>query len=235
MSGRATDSEVSRAVETCQIVWWCGYITGRFQAVGADSSELPRLIAQSRPIRWRSSTPPGPTESAVAALESLKARLFDAGWTVAATDEESWFGLALARPISIGAYSFEAAFEDTIEDRDSTAERQLHIDSALIAQLRSELEKANRETEAQRRYRLEAEAEAAQRVRSPMAAPAPRSTNRWPLLLLAYPTAILGTAAISYLAFHSVYAVLVAALTSVALAVTVDSWFIARRHTVRTP
>jgi hypothetical protein len=233
MSGRSTDSELGRAVDTCQIVWWCGYITGRFQAVGASSSELPRLIAQSPQIRWRSSTPPGPTEAAVAAFESLKASLLDAGWTVAATDEESWFGLALARPISVGAHSYEAAFEDPVDDRESTAERQQHIDSALIAQLRSELEKANHETEAQRRYRLEAEA--AQRVRVPRAAPAPRPTNRWPLLFLAYAAAILGTAALSYLAFHSVYAVLVAALTAVALAVTVDSWRIARRHTVRMP
>jgi hypothetical protein len=232
MSGGATDSEVGRAVETCQIVWWCGYVTGRFQAVGASSSELPRLIAQSPQIRWRSSTPPGPTEAAVAALESLKNSLFDAGWTVAATDEESWFGLALARPISVDAHAHEAAFEDTPEDRDSTAERQLQIDSALIAQLRSELEKANRETEAQRRYRLEAEAK---RVPLPRAAPARHSTNRRPLLLLAYAIAILGTAAISYLAFHSVYAVLVAALTAVALSVTVDSWRIARQQTVWTP
>jgi hypothetical protein len=162
----------------------------------------------------------------------LKTSLVDAGWTVAATDEETWFGLALAHPVSADA-PHEAAFEDTIEDRDSIAERQLHIDSALIAQLRSELEKANRETETQRRHRLEAEA--AQRVRIPTAAPAPRSTNRWPLLLLAYATGVLGAAAISYLAFHSVYAVLVAALTAVALAVTFDSWRIAHQHSVRMP
>jgi len=55
------------------------------------------------------------------------------------------------------------------------------------------------------------------------------------LLLVAYATAVLGTAAISYLAFHSVYAVLVAALTAVALAVTVDSWRIAHQHSVRMP
>ena len=72
-------------------------------------------------------------------------------------------------------------------------------------------------------------------MRIPRVAPAPRSTNWWPLLLVAYATVVIGTAAISYLAFHSAYAVLVAALTAVALAVTADSWRIARRHTVRTP
>ena len=163
----------------------------------------------------------------------MKTSLFDDGWTVAATDEESWFGLALARPISVGAHSFEAAFEDTIEDRDSTAEHQLHIDSALIAQLRSELEKANRETEAQRRYRLEAEA--AQKgansqggssapLDEPVAGAAPRVCNRHPRNC----GDLLSRVSLRVCRF-------VAALTAVALAVTVDSWRIARRHTVGTP
>jgi hypothetical protein len=87
----------SQGLDTCEIVWWSGYVKGRFQAYVRSSSQLPRLVAESPAIRWRSVSPPGPTEAAVEALETLTRLLADAGWVVVDGSGETWFGMVLSR------------------------------------------------------------------------------------------------------------------------------------------
>jgi hypothetical protein len=87
----------SQGLDTCEIVWWSGYVKGRFQAYARATSGTPRLVAESTAIRWRSAAPPGPTEAAVEALEMLTGRLADAGWVVVDRSGETWYGMVLSR------------------------------------------------------------------------------------------------------------------------------------------
>ena len=98
-----------QALDTCEIVWWSGYVKGRFQAYTRPASLAPELIEESPAIRWRSSSPPGPIEPAVAALDVLTHRLEETGWVVTGRSEETWFSLVLSRPATEGerASSFD--------------------------------------------------------------------------------------------------------------------------------
>jgi hypothetical protein len=98
----------SQGLDTCEIVWWSGYVKGRFQAYARSTAELPRLIAESPAIRWRSSSPPGPTEAAVEALETLTSRLAEAGWVVVDRSGGTWFGMVLSR-VHTGSHAPPAA------------------------------------------------------------------------------------------------------------------------------
>jgi hypothetical protein len=226
MTGTATGKR-RQGVEICRIVWWRGYVTGRFQAVTGDSSS-PQVIAQSPQIRWRSSSPPGPTEAAAQAVESLKSSLLEAGWTVANRDDESWFGCAFSRPTFDRNVAEPVSFADSGNDRDSNVHGEPRIDTALIVQLRSELDEARRETERHGHRRLQTEIRAAP---TPETTSADTEASRRLLLVLLYVAVIVGAAAICFLVFQSTYAALVAALTTLALAVAADGWRIANRHT----
>jgi hypothetical protein len=98
----------SRRLDTCEIVWWSGYVKGRFQAYARSTAGVPRLVAESPAIRWRSSSPPGPIEAAVDALEVLTRALADAGWVVVDRSGETWFGMVLARADSAAERSIDA-------------------------------------------------------------------------------------------------------------------------------
>jgi hypothetical protein len=104
-----------QGLDTCEIVWWSGYVKGRFQAYARSSSQLPRLVAESPAIRWRSVSPPGPTEAAVEALETLTRLLADAGWVVVDRSGETWFGMVLSR--HAGAASEAPAHEPPVGDQ----------------------------------------------------------------------------------------------------------------------
>jgi len=215
------------ALDTCEIVWWSGYVKGRFQAYTSPASRAPVLIAESPPIRWRSADPPGPTETAVHALEVLTSRLAEEGWVVAERTGETWFGLLLTRPSHGPAAADSAlAHDDPPEDADELDDDRL--ESALLAQLRLELQAARDEVESERRRRLEAESGALRLV-----APAP-AAERAPLrprfFVVAYAVAIGITAAIFFVGFGSLYASVVAALTTAAVSLALDSWLAARRR-----
>jgi hypothetical protein len=130
----------SQGLDTCEIVWWSGYVKGRFQAYARSSSQLPRLIAESPAIRWRSVSPPGPTEAAVEALEMLTRRLADAGWVVVDRSGETWFGMVLSRH----ADSEPAAPAASQHDPSVGDERGAPDEPPLLAPLRREVEQRPR-------------------------------------------------------------------------------------------
>src|SRR3954452_18236059 len=84
--------------ETCQIVWWKGYVKGRFVALLESEVRPAEVVGESPPIRLRGSGAPEPTESAVQALDALTESLVDAGWTLREPRADAWFGLVLSRP-----------------------------------------------------------------------------------------------------------------------------------------
>ena len=238
MSARPAPSNV----ETCEIGWWRGYVKGRFQAylVSPDGS---RLIAESPPIPWRSSTAPGPTEAAIRSLGVLTEMLVAQGWTVTDATGEPWFRLSLARPA--GADS-----DATGEDVPATAEppsparkrrrpRQAQraaadvavLDEALLEQLRTELEGARLDAQRERDRRLEAERKALRLVEPTRQATRPAHVPATPVLLTVYAIAVVAAALVGLVGFESGYGAAVAALTVLALSVAIDSWLAARRRT----
>jgi hypothetical protein len=219
---------VGAAVDTCEIVWWSGYVKGRFQAYTSRASEAPELIAESPAIRWRASDPPGPTEAAVQALEVLTSRLAEEGWVVAERSGDTWFGLLLTRPSSrpheVAADEHEAIVAEPVVEED-------RLESALLAELRRELREARDETERERRLRLEAES-GALRLVEPLPVSVSEQTSMRPrVVVVGYAVAIGIAAAIFLLGFQSLYASVVAALTTAAVSLALDSWLVARRRT----
>jgi hypothetical protein len=206
-------------------------VRGRFQAFAVAPSGVRRLIGESPQIHWRSTSPPGPTQTAVEALEALTSRLAEAGWSVASRSEERWFGLVLSRPVADGDGSLRSG--DAEDDRDVAAgvRNEPQLDSALLAELHSALHLARREAELERRRRIDAESRASRLVASPRPETTLPDLPRRPLLLAAYAIALAGVAAIFLIGFHSPYAATVAALTAAALALAADSWLVAHRRT----
>jgi hypothetical protein len=217
-----------QTLDTCEIVWWSGYVRGRFQAFAVSPSGVNRLIGESPQIRWHSTSPPGPTQTAVAALEALMSRLAEAGWIVASRSDERWFGLVLSRPVAtVGPRS-----RDAEADRDHApgVRTEPQLDSALLAELHSALKLARRETELERGRRIDAESRASRLVALPPTETTLPHLPRRQLLLAAYAIAVAGAAAIFLFGFHSLYAAIVAALTTAAVSLAADSWLVAHRR-----
>jgi len=216
------------AVETCEIVWWSGYVKGRFQAYTSPASRAPVLIAESPAIRWRSSDPPGPIETAVHALEELTSRLAEEGWVVAERTGNTWYGLLLTRAGSRSAPPPVIHEREAFVEHEEEAAEEDRLESALLAELQRELREAREEAERERRRRIEVESglrlvEAAPKAESEQAAPRPR------FVYPAYVVAVAVAAVIFLVGFGSPYASLVAALTTAAVALALDSWLVARR------
>jgi hypothetical protein len=204
-------SDAPPGLDRCEIVWWSGYVKGRFQAYATSASRPPVLIAESPAFRSRSGKPPGPTEEAIAALTELTDRLEQAGWVDEGRDNGTWFGLVLGRP-TVGIESSPA--------RDA--------DAAVVSRLRHELEQALEVAVRERQLRLEAESEARElAARASRVAVGPSSR---PFVLVGYALAIVYAAAIFLFGFESVYAAVVASLTAAAVSIGVDCWLITRRR-----
>ena len=221
-----------QALETCEVVWWSGYVRGRFQAYTRPPSLAPELIDESPTIRWRSSSPPGPVEPAVAALEVLTRRLEESGWVVAGQSEETWYGLVLARPSTDADHT--SGFDDrphTEPHRELPPPAEQHLDAALLAQLRSELREARAATEVERTRRIEAETGALRLLPAQPEVPARRRTP----FFVAYAASVVAVTAIVLVGLDSVYAALDAGLTTAAVAVALDSWLIVHRRRASEP
>jgi hypothetical protein len=198
-------------LDRCEIVWWSGYVKGRFQAYASSASRPPVLIAESPAFRSRSGGSPAPTEEATAALTALTDRLEQAGWADQGDDNGTWYGVVLRRA------AIELAPTST---RDS--------DVAVVARLRRELEEALDVADRERRLRLEAESESLQ-----LAARAARDVgpSSRPFVVVGYVLAIVYAAAIFLVGFHSLYAAIVASLTVAAVSLALDCWLITRGAT----
>jgi len=224
----------SPELESCEIVWWRGYVQGRFQAYAGVGPES-ELIAESPAIRWRSSAPPERTEAAVAALVALTDRLSEDGWQAQAGQANPWFGLRLARPASAQAQAptrIHAPTTPTPVRSGPSPEREPRLDDALLVELRAQLDDARVAARQERDRRVEAEAEAL-RLKEP-----PRPRQAQPLsvwaLLAAYAIAVLAAALVGLAGFGSIYGAVVAAMTTLAVVVAIDSWIVARRRTPAT-
>jgi hypothetical protein len=214
-----------QAVQTCEVVWWRGYMTGRFHAWTKPSSGVPELVGESPTVRWRHSSPPDQSADAVAALETLIDRLVDQGWTVAQRRDEAWYGYMLWQPSA------------------EPEERGHDVPAPLFERVQSELTDARSHAERERQRRVQAEDQlhraqsklldlgnARPEARTSAAVPPPTSRPRRPaMLLVAYALAVAAAAALFLVGFHSVYEAAVAALTVLALSLGVDSWLVARR------
>jgi len=211
-------------VESCEIVWWRGYVKGRFQAY-AGPVDARVLIAESPPIRWRSSTPPDATEAATVALDVLTEQLSEVGWRVEERDEGPWFGLRFSRPATAEAPTPVRR----VPEPEPEPEPAAHLDDALLAELRAELDAARAAARRERAGRLEAEVEALRLKEPPPRRPATQPLSAW-ALLAAYGIAVAAAAVIGFVGFESVYGAVVAALTTLAVVVAIDSWIVARRH-----
>lgn len=208
---------VPRDLEHCEIVWWRGYVKGRFTAYGAAREP----IAESPAIRWRSSAPPEPTEAAVAALEALTARLSDAGWQLEERDADPWFALHLSRPAETDApLPIRPALQPPAEPA---------LDEALLVELRAELDDARAAARRERDRRLDAEAEVLRLKEPPPRRPATQPLSAW-ALLGAYAIVVAAATLVGLLGFESVYGAVVAGLTTLAVVVAIDSWIVARRR-----
>lgn len=214
-----------RALESCEIVWWRGYVKGRFQAYAGAAPER-ELIAESPAIRCRSSTPPEPTAAAVAALDALTEQLSETGWQAQEGQTHPWFGLRLSRLVEAKAPPHAQAKTTPTRSRPSS-EREPKLDDALLAELRVELEDARTAVRQERHRRLDAEAETLRLMEPPRQRPT-LPLSLW--LLASYGIAVLAAAFVGLVGFGSIYGAAVAALTTLAVVVAIDSWIVARRR-----
>ena len=224
MRGQRVQADaVASQRETCEVVWWRGYVKGRFQAYGG-AGDARELLAESPPIRWRSADPPEPTEAAVRALDELTARLAEGGWEVEDGASERWFRLRLSRPAAAAPQPLSrpaAAREPEPQPR--------QLDDALLADLRAQLAAAQAGVRLERDRRLEAEAEALRLREPPPTRRATQPLSAW-ALLAAYAIAVAAAGVVGYIGFASAYGAAVATLTALAVVVALDSWIVARRR-----
>jgi hypothetical protein len=228
----------AQAPQTCEIVWWRGYVTGRFQAWTKPKSGPPQLVGESPSIRWRRSSPPGQGGAAVAALESLIERLTDQGWAVAARPAEAWYGHVLGAPPDDAGqlHAAEALFRELAR-------------APVLKRFGPELAESRSEPESEREPHVATEDQPRRVESEPLdpgaVAPSPRvspaagkpasAPRRQAALFAIYALAVLGAAAVFLVGFHSGYAAAVAALTASALSLGVDSWLLARRPLIPHP
>jgi hypothetical protein len=223
-----TAKAASRGLETCEIVWWRGYVKGRFQAVGGAGPERV-LLAESPAIRWRSSSPPEPTEAATAALDALTAQLAEADWEVEDRADGSWFGLRLSRPALGPAAAPVRPAPDLQPAPEPAPLPESKLDDALLAELRAELDDVRAAALRERDRRLDAEAEVLRLIEPPPRRPATQPLSAW-ALLAAYAIVVVAGALVGLLGFESLYGGVVAGLTTLAVVVAIDSWIVARRR-----
>jgi hypothetical protein len=228
--------------ETCRITWWKGYVKGRFVALVESEARPPELIAESPPVRWRGSDPPEPTDAAVHALDALTERLVSSGWTPREASADVWFGLVLSRPATAMVVADGIAEEPDAEVENSVTEDE-HRESPAVTRLRSELLHALDEVERQQRLRVEAEERAKRVVTDATAAAAtdlpaaaeteaaaapPLASERRAVGIALEMTSVFAAAVIFLLVFGSIYASVVAALTTSAVVLGLDSLFAVR-------
>jgi hypothetical protein len=234
--------------ETCQIVWWKGYVKGRFVALLESDLRPAEVVGESRPIRWRGSGEPEPTESAVEALDALTESLVDAGWTLGEPRADAWFGLVLSRPATQPVVP--AVAEDS---RPPVAKREVPgspAEAPAVERLHLELVRALDEIEHERRLREEAEQQAGHwaeqqaaqqsaRVAAPSAPSSPfephSSRGHRPILTVVEVATVAAASVIALLLFDSAYAAAVAALTAGAVALGVDSLLAVRARRELSP
>lgn len=217
--------------ETCQIVWWKGYVKGRFVAL-VEADALPaEVVGESPPVRWRGSGPPEPTEAAVQALEALTEQLVASGWTPHEPSADAWFGLVLSRSATdLAAAEMMVGEEDAVVELRPASDRR---EPRALTNLRSELVQAFDEIARERRLRLEAEEQArresaARPVAQPAAQPDARP-RRHRLRIPGELLAVVAAAVIAFLVLDSAYASAVAGLTAGAVVLGLDSLLAVRR------
>lgn len=221
-------------LETCEVVWWRGYVKGRFQAY-AGSGAAAELIAESPAIKWRSSAPPAPTAAATAALDALTAELAEAGWQVEEREAGPWFGLRLSRPAVVVEAPTAVVVDAPIAVRPAPpSPAESNLDEALLAELRAELDDARAAARRERNRRIDAEAEVLRLQEPPPRRPATQPFSAW-ALLAAYAIVVAAGAIVGLLGFESVYGAVVAGLTTLAVVVAMDSWIVARRRKPAAP
>jgi len=214
-------------LEICEVVWWRGYVKGRFQAY-AGSGPAAELIAESPAIKWRSSAPREPTAAATAALDALTAELAETGWQVEEREAGPWFGLRLSRPAVVMEAPTAPTTPTAVRPARAPA-AESNLDEALLAELRAELDDARAAARRERGRRLDAESEVLRLQESPPRRPATQPLSAW-ALRAAYAIAVAAAAVVGLLGFGSTYGAVVAALTTLAVMVAIDSWIVARRR-----
>jgi hypothetical protein len=214
--------------ETCRIGWWKGYVKGRFVAVLESEARQPVLVAESPSVRWRGSGPPDCNDEARHALDALTDDLVTAGWTLDESPPEVWYERVLTRPAT--ALAGVSDQPDEVPDARPAEERR---ESQAVLRLRSELVLALDEVERQQRLRSEAEELARRAATRPSAVAAPAAPPRRPrhrraLWIVLELASVAAAAAIFLLVLDSAYAAVVAALTTGAVVLGLDSWFAVR-------
>jgi hypothetical protein len=218
--------------ETCRIAWWKGYVKGRFVALAESELRAPEVVAESPPIRWRGSGPPEPIDAAATALDALTERLVDSGWIVDEQGGDAWFERVLTRSATVHVPADPDASSLEARERASAPAWELR-DSAAVALLQTELVRARDEVERERQLRQAAEQRAPVVRTQPAVAPTPSGTDAEPLRsrTIWIVVEILSAAVafeLAFLVFDSLYAAVVAALTTGAVALGLDSFFAVR-------
>jgi hypothetical protein len=221
-SSRPGRPPTGRVVQTCEIVWWRGYVKGCFQAWMQTRSGPPQLVAESKAIRWRDSSPPDETPAAAAALDTLIDRLTDQGWELTEQLEEPWYGYVFSR-----LADEEEEFEPEVLIREHVRE-PVQVQESAAGPLRPvAVEAVTTEVVSERKPDVQTEDAGRPLESEDAAAPAPRP-RRSALLHASYALAVVVAAAIFLVGLHSTYAAAVAALTTAALSLGLDSWLVAR-------
>ena len=87
----STPAESTVSPDSCQIIWWRGYLRSRFVAEAWDETDgIWTLIAESTSFSWRSGEPPPKSPSARAAYSELVQLLDDRGWEPDGSGD-AWF------------------------------------------------------------------------------------------------------------------------------------------------
>ena len=156
---------------------------GRFQAFAVSASGVRRLIGESPQIHWRSTSPPGPTQTAVVALDALTSRLAEAGWSVAGCGEEQWFGLVLSRPAAAGDGTPRSGEDDRDDAPSVRNEPQLDFGPARRTPLSARPGAPSDRTRARPTHRCRIPSQPARRIpktnnNAPRPAPAATASGR---------------------------------------------------------
>ena len=85
------------AFETCEIVWWRGFVKSQFFAVATTDGDDIERVAESPLFRWRSAEPPEPVDEPLSAHRTLVAILEAEGWARSGGGDE-WYTLRYRRP-----------------------------------------------------------------------------------------------------------------------------------------
>jgi len=213
-------SEAPQRIETCVVVWWKGYVKGRFQAQLESDAEPPVVVAESAPVRWRGDAPPERTDALVGALAQLVGALRSAGWSAEGSPDDSWYGLVFSRPAP--------ALDETMSITEVAPPTERGPgESQAVARLQSELLAAREEAERERQLRRDAERRPT--LVETRARDVPRATPaRSPVWIVVEAAAVVAAAALFLLGFGSLYAAVVATLTTAAVCLGFDSYLATR-------